>query len=197
MLIPVIDPADPRLAPFMNVRDRDLRQTHGDAFIAEGESVLAVFLSAGSRFRPEALLIAGNRVDTMLALSPPDNLPIFVADQGVMDAIVGFPIHRGILALGRRAPAPSPDALLAASQVLGQKIYESSQAQAAGAGAAPGGGEDVVEAEFSEQPPALLVGLGPVDDTPAGRRHMAEEEILTDRQAEQKGVGGEVLAYVW
>lgn len=40
----------------MNVRDRDLRQTHGDAFVAEGESVLAVFLSAGSRFRPEALL---------------------------------------------------------------------------------------------------------------------------------------------
>jgi tRNA G18 (ribose-2'-O)-methylase SpoU len=113
MLIPIVDPADPRLAPFMNVRDRDLRQTHGDAFIAEGESVLAVFLSKGSLFRPEALLIAANRIDTALAWAPPDDLPIFVADQGLMDAIVGFPIHRGLLGLGRRAPSPALPELLA------------------------------------------------------------------------------------
>ncbi|PIO99079.1 TrmH family RNA methyltransferase [Pleomorphomonas carboxyditropha] len=113
MLIPVTDPADPRLMPFMNVRDRDLRQTHGDAFVAEGESVLAVFLSRRSRFRPEALLIAANRIDATLALSPPDDLPVFVADQGVMDAIVGFPIHRGLLGLGRRFPSPPLADLLA------------------------------------------------------------------------------------
>lgn len=112
MLIPVTDPADPRLAPFMNVRDRDLQKSHGDAFIAEGESVLAVFLSPGSRFRPEALLIADNRVETVLALAPPDDLPVFVAEQRVMDAIVGFPIHRGLLGLGRRgAPAAVADLL--------------------------------------------------------------------------------------
>ena len=106
MLIPVSDPADPRLVPFMNVRDRDLRQAHGDVFIAEGESVLAVFLSNSSRFRPEALLVARNRLDTALAWSPPEDLPIFVAEQGLMDAIVGFPIHRGLLGLGRRLPSP-------------------------------------------------------------------------------------------
>lgn len=113
MLIPVTDPADPRLAPFMNIRDRDLRQAHGDAFIAEGESVLAVFLSKGARFRPEALLVASNRVDTALAWSPPDSLPIYIADQTVMDAIVGFPIHRGLLGLGRRAHPPTLADLLA------------------------------------------------------------------------------------
>lgn len=113
MLIPVTDPADPRLAPFMNVRDRDLQKSHGDAFIAEGESVLAVFLSEGSRFRPEGLLIADNRVETVLAMAPPDNLEIFVAEQHVMDAIVGFPIHRGLLGLGRRLPSPPVADLLA------------------------------------------------------------------------------------
>ncbi|MCM5551700.1 RNA methyltransferase [Pleomorphomonas sp. NRK KF1] len=113
MIIPVTDPADPRLAPFMNVRDRDLRQAHGDAFIAEGESVLAVFLSKGSRFRPEALLIARNRIETAQAWSPPDDLPIFVADQEVMDTVVGFHIHRGLLGLGRRAPSPPLVDLLA------------------------------------------------------------------------------------
>lgn len=113
MLIPVTDPKDPRLAPFMNVRDRDLQRSHGNAFIAEGESVLAVFLSEGTRFRPEALLIADNRVDTVLAWSPPADLPIFVAEQTLMDAVVGFPIHRGLLGLGRRAPSPPLADLLA------------------------------------------------------------------------------------
>lgn len=113
MLVPITDPADERLAPFMNVRDRDLRQAHGDAFIAEGESVLAVFLSEHSRFRPEALLIAANRINTALSWSPPEELPIFVAEQDVMDAIVGFPIHRGLLGLGRRHAPPALAELLA------------------------------------------------------------------------------------
>jgi len=43
------------------------------------------------------------------------------------------------------------DALLTASQVLGQKVYESSQAQAAGGGTAPKGGDDVVEAEIVDE----------------------------------------------
>ncbi|MBU1226149.1 MAG: molecular chaperone DnaK [Actinobacteria bacterium] len=42
------------------------------------------------------------------------------------------------------------DAVLSASQVLGQKIYEQSQA-AAGAGDAPGGDDDVVEAEIVDE----------------------------------------------
>jgi molecular chaperone DnaK len=43
------------------------------------------------------------------------------------------------------------DELLSASQVLGQKIYESSQAQAAGGGTGPKGGDDVVEAEIVDE----------------------------------------------
>lgn len=113
MFIPVDDPADPRLAPFMNVRDRDLQRSHGDAFIAEGESVLAVFLSPGSRFRPEALLVADNRRATVEALTPPDDLPIYLAEQQVMNAVVGFPIHRGLLGLGRRGASPALADLLA------------------------------------------------------------------------------------
>jgi molecular chaperone DnaK len=43
------------------------------------------------------------------------------------------------------------DELLSASQVLGQKVYESSKAQAAGGGAAAPGGDDVVEAEIVDE----------------------------------------------
>jgi hypothetical protein len=31
----------------------------------------------------------------------PADVPVYAAGQAVMDAIVGFPIHRGILAVGR------------------------------------------------------------------------------------------------
>jgi molecular chaperone DnaK len=60
---------------------------------------------------------------------------------------------RGVLKEADAAPERirrATDALLSASQVLGQKVYESSQAQAAGAGAAPGG-DDVVEAEIVDE----------------------------------------------
>jgi len=38
---------------------------------------------------------------------------VYLADQRVMDSVVGFPIHRGILALGERGRPLSPDRLLA------------------------------------------------------------------------------------
>src|SRR3712207_8220708 len=43
----------------------------------------------------------------------PEETPVYVAPQAVLDGVAGFHLHRGILALGRRAPAPDPDALLA------------------------------------------------------------------------------------
>ena len=43
----------------------------------------------------------------------PDDVPVHVASQAAMDAIVGFPLHRGMLALGRRGEEPSAEALLA------------------------------------------------------------------------------------
>jgi tRNA G18 (ribose-2'-O)-methylase SpoU len=62
-----------------------------------------------------SLLIAAKRVAALAALLAelPDAVPVYSASQAVMDAIVGFPLHRGILALGRAAPAPEPAALLA------------------------------------------------------------------------------------
>ncbi len=39
-------------------------------------------------------------------------LPVYVAPQPVMDQVVGFPIHRGVLAVAERGPARSPAALL-------------------------------------------------------------------------------------
>jgi tRNA G18 (ribose-2'-O)-methylase SpoU len=112
-IIPVEDPADPRLAAFRDIRERDLVGREG-RFVAEGEVVLRVLLTR-ARHAAEALLIADKRIEglsDLLALLD-DQTPVYSAAQPVMDAIAGFHIHRGILAVGRRAADPPAAELLA------------------------------------------------------------------------------------
>ena len=112
-IIPITDPDDPRIAEYRHIRERDMVRRDG-RFIAEGEVVLRVLLAAGGH-RAESLLIAEKRLAALAPLLDrvPDGVPIHAAGQAVLDAIAGFPLHRGILALGRRAPMPTADDLLA------------------------------------------------------------------------------------
>ncbi|HEX4199250.1 MAG TPA: RNA methyltransferase [Caulobacteraceae bacterium] len=112
-IIPIADPADPRIAPYAQVRERDLVGRRG-AFIAEGEVVLRVLLGPLSRCRASSLLVAEKRVERLATLiddlSP--EIPVYAAGQPVMDAIVGFHIHRGVMAHGLRPAEPDAEALL-------------------------------------------------------------------------------------
>lgn len=112
VITPIIDPNDPRIGAFRAVRERDLVGREG-RFIAEGEVVLRG-LVCSKRHRPIEVLIDEKRLaklEPLLAALPPD-VPVFGAGQEVIDAIAGFHLHRGILALGECAPALSPDELL-------------------------------------------------------------------------------------
>lgn len=105
-MIKVDDPADPRVEPYRAVRDRDLAGRAG-RFVAEGEVVVRLLLSSRSRFEAESLLVAEDRI---AALRPwldgvPPGVPVYVAAKRAMAAVVGFPIHRGVLAMGRRHAA--------------------------------------------------------------------------------------------
>jgi tRNA G18 (ribose-2'-O)-methylase SpoU len=113
-IVAITDRDDPRIAPYAQVRERDL-VGRGDGFIAEGEVVLRVLLGPASRCRPASLLVAENRLARVLALAGDlaAEVPVYVAGQAVMDAIVGFPIHRGMLAHGARPADPGAAALLA------------------------------------------------------------------------------------
>ncbi|WP_076069728.1 TrmH family RNA methyltransferase [Sphingomonas montana] len=111
--IPVDDPADPRIEAYRDIRDRDL--VGRDAlFVAEGKVVLAMLL-ASRAYRPISVLIAAHRLPqlTDLLARVPDDVPVYAATQPVLDAIAGFAIHRGILAVGRRVDTPDADTLLA------------------------------------------------------------------------------------
>ena len=82
-------------------------------FIAEGEVVLRV-LARSRLHRPVSLLIAEKRIAGLSEIleALPDDVPVYAAGQEVMDAVVGFHIHRGILAVGRRVAEPDPAELL-------------------------------------------------------------------------------------
>jgi tRNA G18 (ribose-2'-O)-methylase SpoU len=113
-IIPVDDPDDARVAAYRQVRERDLVGRQG-GFIAEGEVVLRVLLTGGGPHRAGSLLVDGKRLDKLSPLTAhlPNDIPIFVAGQAVLDEIAGFHIHRGILAHGLRAPDPGVAARLA------------------------------------------------------------------------------------
>jgi tRNA G18 (ribose-2'-O)-methylase SpoU len=114
--IRIDDPHDPRIAPYGQIRERDLVGRDG-RFIAEGKVVLNVLFSA-RRFEAESALVLESRRDGMvetLALADPA-MPVYVASQSVMDAIAGFHIHRGILALGRKRGSDDAQDLLNALQ---------------------------------------------------------------------------------
>ena len=101
------DPDDPRVADYRAVKERDLVGRHG-LFVAEGAVVLRS-LVASTAFEPVSFLIAEHRLGALAPLMRRAcHAPIYLAPQRVMDAIAGFAIHRGVLALGRRrgdAPA--------------------------------------------------------------------------------------------
>ncbi|RAK50790.1 RNA methyltransferase [Phenylobacterium deserti] len=82
--------------------------------MAEGRVVLEKLAAAG-RHPVRSVLLAEARVEGLADVLAhlPAGVPVYAASQAVMDAIVGFPIHRGILAVGERTPQ-NPQALLAA-----------------------------------------------------------------------------------
>ncbi|MEJ1161965.1 TrmH family RNA methyltransferase [Prosthecomicrobium sp. N25] len=110
--IRIDDPDDPRIAAFRDIRERDMVGREG-LFVAEGEVVLRV-LARAAEVEPVSVLIAENRAaglrDVLEAL---DGVPVHVAPQPVLERIAGFPLHRGILALGRRRATHEGGALLA------------------------------------------------------------------------------------
>lgn len=95
------------------MRERDLVGRDG-LFMAEGEVVLRTLLTA-SRFEAVSLLLAETRVAKLAPLLArvPESAPVYIAPQAVLDAVAGFHLHRGILALGRRGAEPDVNALLA------------------------------------------------------------------------------------
>lgn len=130
-LIAIDDPADPRVREYVDLKsDAELdRLAGGDGsgppesprrglFVAEGEWVVRCLIE--SPYRVRSVLATPQRVETMAAAlaALPSATPIYIAAKRVIQAAVGFPMHRGILALGERAAIPPPDEVIRRSRTL-------------------------------------------------------------------------------
>jgi tRNA G18 (ribose-2'-O)-methylase SpoU len=98
-LVPVDDIDDPRLVDYRNIRDGDIRGRPG-LFVGEQALVVAQMLALPGVTK--SVLVAPEKVAKLAALAG-DDVPIYVAPLELLSAIAGFPVHRGILAVGHRA----------------------------------------------------------------------------------------------
>ncbi len=106
--IPIDDPDDPRIAAYRSLKATNATRGLGQ-FVVEGERLLDRLLA--SRF-PTASVLVGDRYEDRLAAAISEDVPVYVAPHALVDAIVGFPFHRGVLGCGLRRPWPSLDELI-------------------------------------------------------------------------------------
>lgn len=110
---------DPRIAPFIGVRERDLTGGADGRFIVEGKVALQILLTR-SRFAVESLFLCESRLQplTEILADLPAGIPVYTAPQSLMDEVVGFPIHRGVLACARKGAGAALSSLLTGDRLL-------------------------------------------------------------------------------
>ncbi|HEY8653201.1 MAG TPA: RNA methyltransferase [Dermatophilaceae bacterium] len=116
MPIEITDPADERVSDYFSLTDVNLRkklEPERGLYLAESEKVIRRALGAGHR--PRSFLM-GERWITDLADivqgAESQGVPVYFAQAGVIEAMTGFHLHRGVLASMHRPPLVPPEALL-------------------------------------------------------------------------------------
>jgi tRNA G18 (ribose-2'-O)-methylase SpoU len=112
----VTDPDDPRLADYRALTDVSLRtqfEPPNGLFIAEGELVLGRALRAG--YRARSVLLDAKRLDQVAV---PEDVPVYTADQDLLERLTGFHVHRGVLASLHRRPPLDPSQVIAGAEKL-------------------------------------------------------------------------------
>ena len=106
---------DPRLLPYRDVRDADLRGAHG-LFLVESTRCVARFLRAcaDGRWKPVSALVAPQHMATLAPLAERAGCPVIEAPIEWIAAHSGYRFHHGALALGRHTEGPGLSSLLAA-----------------------------------------------------------------------------------
>ncbi|MEO1552992.1 MAG: RNA methyltransferase [Pseudomonadota bacterium] len=118
-IIEITDRCDPRVAPFIGIRERDLTGGDDGRFIVEGKVPLSILLTR-SRFEIDSLFLCETRLGPLESIlnQVPASVPIYVAPQSLMDEIAGFPIHRGVLACARKGATSDLPTRLTSQRIL-------------------------------------------------------------------------------
>lgn len=112
-IVPISDPADPQLRDYVGLTDVSLRRLSEPAdglYIAESTKVIERALAAGHR--PRSVLLQQKWLGELEPLLAGFDIPVFLADQQVLERITGFVMHRGALASMHRPALPDAAELL-------------------------------------------------------------------------------------
>ena len=118
--VSVPDPDDPRVDDYRRLHDARARRRMEGAgegpgfFVAEGAHALERLLASGRRVR--SVLVDGIRLEALGDRLVDLDVPVLLADQPTLQAVAGFPVHRGVLASADRWPLPAPAAVLAGAR---------------------------------------------------------------------------------
>lgn len=100
--IPVDALDDPRVADYRHLADAAYLQARS-LFVAEGRLVVTRLLAL-PQWTTQSILVTNAAADRLGATLDRTSAPVYLADQSLMNAIAGFNIHRGCLALAQRRP---------------------------------------------------------------------------------------------
>jgi tRNA G18 (ribose-2'-O)-methylase SpoU len=90
--------SDQRIDVYTRLKDREVAAMDG-RFIAEGELVVRRLLASG--YQTESVLLADRRVEEIAPIVP-EGVTIYSAPAEMVNQIVGFKFHSGVMACGRR-----------------------------------------------------------------------------------------------
>ena len=118
MIVRVDAEDDPRLEDFRDVRDA--ARHAGGHFLAEGLLLLEALVAHRARHPIRAVLASERMAERAAALvAPAPEVTLFVAPTALVESLVGFPMHRGVLASALRpTPREAAPILTAARTVI-------------------------------------------------------------------------------
>jgi tRNA G18 (ribose-2'-O)-methylase SpoU len=96
--VPITDLDDPRIAIYRNLKATNQTRSSGQ-FVVEGEKLFDRLLA--SKFLLASVL-AGDRHESRVAAKVPAAVPLYVLPHDLLDLLVGFNFHQGVLAAGER-----------------------------------------------------------------------------------------------
>src|SRR5438128_3973153 len=91
---------DPRVWHYRDLKDRALDRS-GRWFIAEGEHVVRRLLATD--FEVESVFLSEKHVEEITPLVP-EPVPVYAASPRLMEGVLGFKFHSGVIACGKRKP---------------------------------------------------------------------------------------------
>jgi tRNA G18 (ribose-2'-O)-methylase SpoU len=107
--VPIADLDDPRIALYRSLKATNQTRSSGQ-FVVEGEKLLDRLLASALAV---ASVLVGDRHEARVGPRVPAEVPLYVVPHRLLDLLVGFNFHQGVLAAGVRPAAPTLAAVAA------------------------------------------------------------------------------------